>query len=167
MDLTNIRYRYTLTRIFDGAPYPFNDDDIGTLCWIMLNPSTADDELDDQTVRKISTITRRHGYSALTVVNLFAARATKPKYLKQMADPSGPDSDMHVSVALEEAHAVVCAWGARDLRWSTQPESMFERLRGLPWFMPILCCGLTADGSPKHPCRLPNDTTLIPFEVPR
>lgn len=164
--IANPVYRYELRREWHGLGWPHEDGDAGTACWIMLNPSTADDTVDDPTIRKVIRLSTAHGFSDLIVVNLFAARSTRPKHLREMVDPVGPENDMWVSDAIEEADAVVVAWGAHDLRWSLQPELVLGRLRNLRRSQRLLCCGTNGDGSPKHPCYLPNDTQLIPFEVP-
>src|SRR5687767_7200334 len=66
------RYRYQLVRGWSGEP---------PIVWVMLNPSTADGTQDDHTIRKIVQFSRNWGYGSLTVVNLFALRATKPTAL--------------------------------------------------------------------------------------
>ena len=42
-----------------------------TVCWIMLNPSTADSETDDPTLRRIIRFSQSWGFGALAVVNLY------------------------------------------------------------------------------------------------
>jgi hypothetical protein len=47
---SNKRYRYVLTRIWNGA--------LPTLLFIGLNPSTADAQEDDATIRRLISLTR-------------------------------------------------------------------------------------------------------------
>src|SRR5687768_14824465 len=66
-------YRYNLTRLWDAR--------LIRVCWVMLNPSTADQHEDDATIRRCIGFSRSWGAGALTVVNLFAFRATQPRDL--------------------------------------------------------------------------------------
>ena len=67
------QFRYWLRRQWGGD---------GTLLYVMLNPSTADADVDDATVRRCIRFARDHGFGAMEVVNLFAHRATKPADLR-------------------------------------------------------------------------------------
>lgn len=48
------------------------------MMFLMLNPSKADAKQDDNTISKCVQFAHRHGCDTLTVVNLFAFRATYP-----------------------------------------------------------------------------------------
>src|ERR1035438_9318557 len=52
-----------------------------TVCWIMLNPSTADAVTDDPTVRKVIGFSQCWGFSKAVVVNLIPTIATDPREL--------------------------------------------------------------------------------------
>jgi hypothetical protein len=97
------KYRYRLTRTWDGRTLP--------LVWIMLNPSTADAEIDDPTIRRCVSFSKREGAGGLEVLNLFAFRATDPKALRTEADPIGPDNDEWIREVLHPHSRVVAAWG--------------------------------------------------------
>lgn len=154
-------YRYALSRRWA----PVHTAPGGDVCWVMLNPSTADDAKDDQTIAKITEISKRHGYGALHVVNIFAARATDPRELRTMADPFGPYNSNHLKGAFEYSAAIVLAWGANPALAlaGNVPERIIHTASCTG--VPVLCCGRTKAGHPKHPCRLSNATPLIPFEV--
>jgi hypothetical protein len=73
------KYRYSLDRIRDE-----NKD----LCvWIMLNPSIADDNIDDPTIRRVINFSKQYWYWWCHIVNLFSLRSTDPKELKKSLDP--------------------------------------------------------------------------------
>lgn len=96
-------YRYTLWRRWaDGASY---------VNFICLNPSTADENADDPTVRKLVKFARRWGYDALCITNLFAYRSTDRSQIYKVDDPIGLGNDRHILKIAADASLVVCAWG--------------------------------------------------------
>lgn len=150
------RYRYWLERCWqdDGGDY---------LNFIMLNPSTADAEVDDPTVRKCMGFARRLGYIGVHVVNLFAFRATDPRDLPCPHIAVGPENDLCIEAAELSAARTIVAWGAKA------NEIAPMRVRGvLAMLKPdrTFCLGLNADGSPKHPLYVPYGAPLIPFPFP-
>ena len=77
---TDGRYRYDLWRQWEPGP---------RLGFIMCNPSTADADLDDPTIRRCVGFARREGFAGITVRNLFASIGTKvPLPLPGTADNS-------------------------------------------------------------------------------
>lgn len=145
-------YRYRLGRRWgDGDP----------LVWVMLNPSTADADVDDPTIRRCVNFTKAWGFDALTVVNLFAYRATDPKALQLADDPVGRANYRHVRRAVDEAAGIVCAWGANARKvpqFRHAPD--ISEIAGL---RPLFCLGVTKDGSPRHPLYVKADTPLQRF----
>jgi len=95
-------YRYILTRRWDEGSY---------VNFLMLNPSTADANVDDPTIRRCIGYARAWGYGSLVVTNLFAWRATDPKQLKSIMDPVGPKNDRVILETARAAHMVIAAWG--------------------------------------------------------
>lgn len=96
-------FRYTLWRRWsEGSGY---------VNFICLNPSTADENADDPTVRKCVKFARGWGYAALCITNLFAYRSTDPRVLMKVADPVGFGNDRHILKTAKDASLVVCAWG--------------------------------------------------------
>ncbi|VTT96531.1 Uncharacterized protein OS=Sinorhizobium meliloti Rm41 GN=BN406_01856 PE=4 SV=1: DUF1643 [Gemmataceae bacterium] len=150
-------YRYTLTRVWDPAKDP--------VVFCMLNPSTADGAQDDPTIRRCVGFARQWGYGGLTVVNLFAFRATLPRDLLKAADPVGPDNDRHIAAAAAR-RTVVCAWGSLG---STRREVAMRRRRAgivaglLTGFVALRHLGLTAAGQPMHPLYRPATVVPEPF----
>lgn len=143
------RYRYSLTRRWGDGP---------TCVFIMLNPSTADAEKDDPTIRRCIGFARREGCGSLVVVNLYAFRATKPKDL-WAADPSarigGPDAETAFFKAAADADILIAAWGAATKR---AEHWIVERYRDR-----LMCLGKTKEGHPRHPLYVRNDAPLIPL----
>lgn len=134
------RYRYTLHRRWGVGE---------AVLWVMLNPSTADAERDDATIRRITGYAQAWGYGALSVVNLYAYRATRPREMFAAPDPVGPDNDLHITRAAAEHGRIVAAWGAH-----ARPERIAAALT-LPGMHRLGALALTATGQPRHPLYLP------------
>jgi hypothetical protein len=81
------RYRYTLHRTWGASERPRG------AVFVMLNPSTADAEKSDATVRKCIGFAQRWGLDGISIVNLFAFRSRHPGDLALQADPVGPLND--------------------------------------------------------------------------
>lgn len=147
------RYRYTLLRRWTvGGP---------AATFVMLNPSTADAEQDDPTIRRCIGYARAWGMSAVRVVNLYALRATNPRELWQAADPVGPSNDAAIAscalVAAHFGHPIVAAWGAH-----ARPDRVAAVL-ALPGMERLHSLGVTKAGQPRHPLYLPAAATLRPW----
>jgi hypothetical protein len=144
------RYRYRLWRRWaEGG---------AVIAFVMLNPSTADARRDDPTIRRCTGFARGWGFAAMTVVNLFALRATDPVRLRRARDPVGPDNDGYILAAASESDALVVAWGNAG--------AMCGRDRAVLALLadrPAECLGLTGAGRPRHPLYLPRATRRLPL----
>lgn len=151
------RYRYWLTRAWNCPGDLPNDRRV---CWVMLNPSTADADLDDPTIRRCIGFSDAWGYRNLVVVNAFALRATDPKELARAEDPWGPDNDLYIDYWTAASDLVVAAWGGSYPKRSSMcvrhVGALQDRLRDAG----ARCLGKTAANDPKHPLYLKADTPL-------
>ena len=142
----------------DGANQPIGEPE--TCLFIMLNPSTADAETDDPTIRRCVGFAADWGYDRVEIVNLFAYRATSPQTLlglKHGDDPVGERNQDIFGFAARNAHLVVCAWGSHGSYLGQD-----ETTRG--WFTrEAYCLGRTLKGFPKHPLYLAASTPLEIF----
>lgn len=150
------RYRYHLWRSWG----PGGGSSAGEApLFVMLNPSTADATADDATIRKCRGFSERWGFKCLTVVNVFAYRATDPADLFTADEPIGPDNDKAIISAVQSHRLIVAAWGACGWKgWRHR----FERVRNLlgPH---VACLGKTKDGHPRHPLYVPYAKALEPL----
>jgi len=132
-----------------------------------VNPSTADAEVNDATIRKDMGFGARHGWGRLIKGNLFAYRATDIKRLRTAADPRGPENNAHLEAILADAEIHVVAWGplaklprALRNRWRTFC-AMADRAG-----VTLKCFGTAQDGQPRHTLMLAYDTPLIEWTRP-
>ncbi len=150
-------YRYTLTRHI-----PCILRWVHPCLFLMLNPSVADASNDDPTIRRCMGFAATWQCTGLTVVNLFAYRATNPKALWDIADPVGPENDHHLREQLE-AHKlgiIVAAWGSHDM---AKPRA--RQLAPLLDNYAVKHISINKDGSPKHPLYVKANAPLTPFKV--
>lgn len=149
-------HRYLLTRELGGA---------STCTWIMLNPSTADADVDDPTIRRCIAFTKAWGYGRLEVVNLFAYRATDPRELGEAAtagiNAAGPYNEEHIVGSASAADRVMVAWGGNA------PVTRVARVRYLlghdarrALYIKTYSLGLTKGRrQPRHPLYVKGDTS--------
>jgi hypothetical protein len=146
-------YRYVLRFQVDPLLAPK-----GFALFLMLNPSTADADNPDPTIRKCMGFARRFRCSRVTVANLFALRATYPDDLRRHPDPVGPENDTWIAHVVQEHRErgalIIAAWGA-------DPFAKTRARHVLRSFGPFDCLGVTADGSPRHPLYLPYESRLV------
>ena len=149
------QYRYSLTRKWEPGAY--------SLPIIMLNPSTADADIDDPTIRRCMSFARREGFGGIRVVNLFAFRATSPDDMMAAADPFGPGGAEHLedvlSIAAQAGLPVLAAWGTLG-GYRQRDEAVKMSAKG--WGTKLVCLGTTKDGHPRHPLYVRGDQ---PFEA--
>jgi hypothetical protein len=146
------RYRYLLRRLWaEGLPRAL---------FIMLNPSTADDKIDDPTIKALIRWCQHHSYGSFEVVNIFAVRSSDPIAIYQIGDPIGPRNEAVIRRAVDRADIVICAWGAhlaaRDHvhRLMTEISKVKEH---------VFCLGITKLGAPRHPLYIAANQPLIEF----
>ena len=154
-------YRYSLTRRIPQALRW-----VKPCLFVMLNPSTADAELDDPTIRRCVGFAQSWGCTELEVVNLFALRSTDPKALNKHADPVGPKNDEYTLEAIQRARhgVIVAAWGAHKFPKVGYQAEQFRYLLQVGGYAKAQCLGMNADRSPKHPLYLKSDSQLIEFK---
>jgi len=130
----------------------------------MLNPSTADESIDDRTITRCIGFTSRWGYSGLIVINLCALRSTNPLGLRSAKDPIGPENDCHIQFALLAAGAndwpVIAAWGMHGSPSRVSAVASLANAVGVG----MQCLGVTRSGQPRHPLYVPYRTQLRPWD---
>jgi hypothetical protein len=143
------QYRYWLQREWD--------DQQPAIALIMLNPSRADHQQDDPTLRRCIGLAQQWQYGRLTVVNLFAYCTASPQVLKTVPNPVGQDNDVQIVQACESAELIVLAWG----NWGDLHGRDRDVLALLvPYRDRLYCVGRNRTGQPRHPLYVPRQTPL-------
>jgi hypothetical protein len=157
------RYRYSLQRRWPAST-PGPDANPGPkLVFIMLNPSRADANRDDPTLRACMQFARGWGYPLLEVVNLFAYCTPFPQQLQTVADPVGPGCDRYLLQAAASAERIILAWG----NYGTLQDRDQTVLRRLQFAQPkLFCLGVNQSGQPRHPLYVPRTSQPVHFRLP-
>lgn len=148
----DMTYRYWLARTWD--------DERPRLMVVGLNPSTADHQKLDPTLRRIRQFAKDWGLGGFVMTNLFAYRATEPKDMLAADDPVGPENDRHlVDTATDERTGLVLAgWGTHG-GYRDRDRAVTRLLDGVK----VWSLGRTKDGHPRHPLYVRADAPLVPY----
>jgi len=153
-------YRYLLEHDFGGN---------GPVVSLgMVNPSLANGESNDSTMTKVDGFCARLGASKVIVWNPFAMISKDVRYLRDAADPIGPENDAYIEQAIRGADIHIVAWGPLSKlpkplrnRWRSVVE-VLSRAVAKP-----MCWGTALDGHPRHPLTLAYATPLVPWSIPQ
>lgn len=138
------KHRYKLSREWDAS--------LPKVLFIMLNPSTADAENDDPTIRRCIGFAKAWGYGGIWVGNLFSYRTAYPKELKGH-DVYTSENLKHIYDMKNQSDKIICAWGnSRGL-----PAYICNRFDGIYYLE------LSKNRTPKHPLYLKG--SLLPQKL--
>ncbi len=129
------------------------------LPWILfigLNPSTADERLNDPTVRRCIGFADKWGYGGIFMCNVFTLVSSDPKKLNTET-PLVMGAHLAMRILRKRCIKAVAAWGNLIIK-VRGGEDRVERIeRDLS---PLHCLGITKQGHPRHPLYLPGDSEL-------
>ncbi len=153
-------YRYTLARSWISEAIPGNS---GFVTFILLNPSIANGEVDDPTVRRCISFAKRWKMDGLLMVNLFGLRATNPRALLAVLDPVGPDNDENILVGCRGSKLIIVGWGVQDGDLSRLIDRRVNEIRLKLDGHKLFALGVTRSGAPRHPLYVPSHAHYSPW----
>lgn len=131
------------------------------ICFVGVNPSTADATTNDHTITKL------WGGRRLLVGNLFPLRATNVKELAEPRyDPDAVETNrVNLVQMFREADVLVPMWGDRA-KLPVIMRGKCDRVLASMFLSgkPVGHLGLTKGGDPKHPLMLPYTTPLTLYK---
>ena len=136
--------RYSLKREWDKSK--------NKILYIMFNPSLADDNNDDPTIRRLINFSKKFNYGGFLVGNIYSTISPNPKGV----DKSDGISDKNLVELLKlinQVEEIVYAWGNN----AYEPEFLKDLVSNPK------CFGKNLNGSPKHPLYLPKNIQLISY----
>jgi hypothetical protein len=120
------------------------------LVFVGLNPSIADEDKLDPTLRRVVNFAKDWGNGGVEVLNAFSMVATNPADMVAALDRNHADADRHIRAALADAGRIIVGWGANMDHPALAPR-IIELRRLLPAGADVYCWDRTAKGQPKHP----------------
>jgi hypothetical protein len=140
-------HRFVLRRAISYAPR--------ACLFVMLNPSTADENANDPTIRRCIGFAHEWHFGTLYVANLFSLRSTDPKALYSTPDAEGDPKNIETIVAgARGIDLAVAAWGVHG---ALRDRGATVRAKLAEAGVKLHHLGLTKDGHPRHPLYLRAD----------
>ena len=140
------------------------------LICIGINPSTAEPDNLDNTLKSVERIALGNGYDSFIMFNVYAQRATDPDAMERSCNALLHRENLEAFryvLSISQKPAVWAAWGAiiekRDyLARCVRDMVELGQIYGAQWY----CAGaITKKGHPHHPLYLRKDEKLKPFDV--
>ena len=140
------------------------------LICIGINPSTAEPDNLDNTLKSVERIALGNGFDSFIMFNVYAQRATSPDDMERACNPLLHAENLEAFryvLSISEKPAIWAAWGAIIEKRNYLPDCVRDMLEagqayGAQWF----CAGaVTKKGHPHHPLYLKKDEKLKPFDV--
>ena len=138
------KHRYKLSRHWD-----LNKPQI---LYIMLNPSIGNEIIDDPTIRRLLSFTKKFDSGGFFVGNLFTYITPNPKTLDTSIGLTNKNLNVLTNL-VSKADVVVYAWGN-----SIEEPNEFKKFISNP-----MCFDKNLNGTPKHPLYLPSNSKLLNF----
>ena len=140
------------------------------LICIGINPSTAEPDNLDNTLKSVERIALGNGFDSFIMFNVYAQRATSPDDMEKecnlLLHRENLEAFRYV-LSLSEKPAVWAAWGAIIEKRKYLADCVRDMLEagreyGARWY----CAGaITKKGHPHHPLYLRKDEKIKPFDV--
>ena len=140
------------------------------LICIGINPSTAEPDNLDNTLKSVERIALGNGFDSFIMFNVYAQRATSPDDMEKVYNPLLHKENLEAFryvLSISEHPAIWAAWGATIEKRKYLPECVRDMVAagqefGATWH----CAGaITKKGHPHHPLYLRKDEKLKPFDI--
>lgn len=140
-----------------------------TACFLMLNPSNADDCNDDPTIRRCRHFSENNKWKSsyhdgFIVVNLFPFITSNPKNLVHFLkspkfNTTLEKNDKHIDYAFRISKTIIFAYGVlKNETYKIRAHQILKLTN-----KPIYCLKKTKEGFPSHPLYLSSKEKIKPY----
>ena len=140
------------------------------LICIGINPSTAEPDNLDNTLKSVERIALGNGFDSFIMFNVYAQRATDPDSMEKECNLALHKQNLEAFsyvLSISEKPAVWAAWGAIIEKRGYLADCVRDMVQvgqkyGAQWY----CAGaITKKGHPHHPLYLRKDEKIKPFDI--
>ena len=140
------------------------------LICIGINPSTAQPDDLDNTLKSVERIAHGNGFDSFIMFNVYAQRATDPDAMEHTCNEALHRENLEAFryvLSISESPAVWAAWGTIIEKRDYLPGCVRDMVAagealGTKWY----CAGaISKKGHPHHPLYLRKDEKIRPFDV--
>jgi hypothetical protein len=140
------------------------------LICIGINPSTAEPDNLDNTLKSVERIALGNGFDSFIMFNVYAQRATDPDAMEKECNSALHKENLEAFryvLSISEKPAVWAAWGAIIEKRAYLADCVRDMVRvgqeyGAKWY----CAGaVTKKGHPHHPLYLRKDEKIKAFDI--
>ncbi|MBQ3147275.1 MAG: DUF1643 domain-containing protein [Oscillospiraceae bacterium] len=140
------------------------------LICIGINPSTAEPDNLDNTLKSVERIALGNGYDSFIMFNVYAQRATDPDAMEHRCNELLHRENLEAFryvLSISKRPAVWAAWGAIIEKRGYLAQCVRDMVSvGQSFDARWYCAGaITKKGHPHHPLYLRKDEKLKPFDV--
>lgn len=133
-----------------------------------LNPSTADSEVPDRTMKKVMHYAEQEGFDGFAMINLYPQRATKPYNLKEFNPEIHKKNLEKIETLISriENPIILLAFGGNIMNIAYLKICLIDIHNLLIKYNPSWkCLDVGKTGFPKHPLYLRNDLRMKNFNI--
>ena len=140
------------------------------LICIGINPSTAEPDNLDNTLKSVERIALGNGFDSFIMFNVYAQRATDPDAMEKECNSALHKENLEAFryvLSISEKPAVWAAWGAIIEKRAYLADCVRDMVQvgqeyGAKWY----CAGaITKKGHPHHPLYLRKDEKIKAFDI--
>lgn len=152
------KYRYRLKRTWDAS--------LKSITYLMLNPSTADEMVNDPTIARCQRRAFEYGYGEMKIVNLFPIRMTDSTLLHTVSDLYGDLNEANIAIleAVASSEITVCGWGSHHLAIE-RAKDVFKLIGDAGHSDKLKALTVNLDGNPKHPLYIAYEKHPLPYAI--
>lgn len=140
------------------------------LICIGINPSTAEPDHLDNTLKSVERIALGNGFDSFIMFNVYAQRATRPDDMERTCNAQLHRENMEAFryvLSISQQPTVWAAWGAIIEKRQYLPNCVRDMVAIGQEYGATWCCAgaISKKGHPHHPLYLRKDEKLKPFDV--